>query len=309
MRAMAPVLVFVLLCSPGLALAQQGEEVGVLENYSPLELTLGGVGVAGAIMFIGWGSDIFGNPRPGMGPPDTESVDWRFSHWANPTPDPRTKWLGGVPDLAGYVAPALTVGLYAAGTIGSALGDDFVLGDQKHELIAFTEAFAWSMVTVNALKLLVGRTRPFAVRPDIDPALIEEDEDEQFISFPSGHSASAAATTVFLALDLGDHLATNVLKDAHPAVQFSVGRVLPLVAAGGLTWTVMYGRIRDQRHWLSDTLTGAMIGAGFSTLVYTMHFGPGGQPRRNIARPEPGSASLMPVVGPAGAELRYGFTW
>ena len=286
-------LVVSLACvaAPSYALAQETQEdprdVKVLENYSPLELTTAGVGTVGALVLIGWGSDIFGHPAPGMGPPSEESVDWRFTHWVNPTPDPEKQWLGGVPDLGGYILPAGTLAFYATGSIGNAVNPNFALGSQTHELIAFTESFAWTMVAVNGLKLMVGRTRPFAVRDDIDSEAVGEDEKEQYLSFPSGHSASAAATAFFIFHDLSDHLVHRTFADSHPALRYGVGYALPLAGALGATGTVMYSRIKDQRHWLSDTLVGAFIGGSLATVFYTMHFDEEGNPRRRRALSSP----------------------
>lgn len=309
---------FVMTAAPS-AFAQQEtlpEDVPLRENFSPTQMTIVGAGFAGAVFFQFFGSDVFGHPSPGMGPPAEDSVDWRYTHHVNPNPDPSKKWLGGVPDLGGYFLPAGAMSFYLTGTIGAGVSDDFFLSTRKHELMAFTGAFSWSMVTVNALKLIVGRTRPFAVREDVDPDAFGEDEKEQYISFPSGHSASAAATMTFLALDLSDELFHGALADASPAVRYGVGRALPIITGAGVTWMVMYSRIRDQKHWLSDTLTGAMIGAGFSALFYSRHFDHEGNPRRNFPSRE-GAAGIIDAAstgrlylqptpnGPMG--LGYGF--
>ncbi len=189
---------------------------------------------------------------------------------------------------------------------------------KSHELLAFTEAFAWTMIVTNSLKLIVGRARPFTVREDIDTEAVGEPEKEYFLSFPSGHSASAAATSTFLALDLSDHLVHHTLKDSHPALRYGVGYGAPLLGAVGVSWTVMYSRIKDQRHWLSDTLTGAMIGAGFSSLFYVMHFDRQGQPRKRHELDEEVASQddaiiqesyMAPVATPSGPMLSYGFVF
>lgn len=256
------------------------EQPKLLENYSPLELTITGVGVAGAITMLGFGSKIFGDPEPSMGTPSTESVDWRFSHWLNPDPDPKGQFLGGAPDYAGYAMPVIALGFYGLGAVGNLFSDDFFMEDRKHELVAFTETVAWTMIAVNALKLMVGRPRPFTVRPDVDKSQYKEGSKEYNLSFPSGHSASAAMTMTFVFLDASDYLVREVFADSSAPVQVLVGRVLPATVAAGVTWTVMYSRVKDQRHWLSDTITGALIGSTVSALFYTMHFDTLGNPRR-----------------------------
>lgn len=311
------------LLAPASAWAQSGEvdaapsEVRLLENYSPFDLTMTSVAAAGTIFILaGGGEHVFGSPHPGMGPPTEQSVDWRFTHWANPTPDPTRQWLGGVPDYGGYAMPALAMGFYATGALGHAANDGFFLRDQKHEAVAFAGALGWTMLTVNTLKFMVGRTRPLAVRGDVDAEAFGVHEGELNLSFPSGHSASAAVTSTFLFLDLSDYLVHEVFADSHPALRHGVGWALPLAGAAGLTWTVMYSRIKDQRHWLSDTLTGALIGSGFATIFYVMHFDDTGQPRRRrqLAEDTASDASAlitssylapMPGAGPMG--LSYGF--
>lgn len=294
------------------------ERITIRENFSPFELGTIGLGTAGAIFLIGFGEDVFGHPIPSLGPPDPQSVDWRFTHWANEKPDPIKQWIGGAPDKAGYVLPFAALGFYATGSIGQAINPDFPLSNKNHELLAFTEAFSWTMFVTNALKLMVGRARPFTVREDLDAEAFGEPEKEYFLSFPSGHSASAASTTTFLALDLSAHLVHHTLRDSHPILRYGVGYGVPLLGAASISGTVMFSRIRDQRHWLSDTLTGAMIGAGFSTIFYTMHFDHEGNPRQRHEvskddgeeRAQAGTIQqsvVTPIATPSGPMLQYGF--
>ncbi len=318
-KAMLMTLISVQVMSVSTGYAQSpdvaAEPVKIRENFSPFELGTIGVGTAGAVFLIGFGEHVFGHPNPSMGPPSPESVDWRFTHWANSAPDPVKQWLGGVPDTAGYVLPVAALGFYATGSIGSAFRDDFVIGSKNHEMLAFTEAFAWTMFTTNALKLMVGRARPFTVREDLDAGSFGEDEKEYFLSFPSGHSASAAATSTFLALDLSDHLVHHTFAESHPALRYGLGYGLPLLGAVTVSGTVMFSRIKDQRHWLSDTLTGAMIGAGMSTIFYVMHFDEKGDPRRRHDIEQESATSeeviqqsyMVPSVTSSGPVLQYGF--
>lgn len=302
------------------ALAQQDEpQPALLENYSPLELTMTGVGVAGTITLLGFGSKIFGDPMPSMGAPDPDSVDWRFSHWLNPNPDAKSQFLGGAPDYAGYAMPVIALGFYGLGTVGNLISDDFFMADRKHELVAFTETVAWTMIATNALKLMVGRPRPFTVRPDTDKTQYKEDSKEYNLSYPSGHSASAAMTMTFVFLDASDYLVREVFADSSTVVKVGVGRVLPALAAAGVTWTVMYSRIKDQRHWLSDTLTGAFIGSSFAALFYTMHFDELGRARRRHKLNDDNattsttilqSQALSPSMGLGGSlGLNYSFVF
>ena len=311
------VLMLLAWASPALAQGaspQAQAQPALLENYSPAELTLTGVSAAGTIVLLAFGSTIFGDPVPSMGAPDPQSVDWRFSHWLNPDPDPKSQFLGGVPDYAGYAMPALALGFYALGTVGNLVSDDFFMEDRKHELVAFTESITWTMISINALKLMVGRPRPFTVRPDVDKTQYKEGSKEYNLSFPSGHSASAAATMTFVFLDASDYLVREVFADSHGAVKLTVGRVLPALVAAGATWTVMYSRVKDQRHWLSDTLTGALIGSSLSALFYTMHFDELGRARRRhkveadtSTSMSVTSATLSPALGAGQWGMSYSF--
>lgn len=312
-------LVLCAFCMPTLALAQSNpsdpspDEARFAENFSPFELSLTGGALVGSVGLILFGEDLFGAPSPGMGTPDPNSVDWRVAHWANKNPKPDEQWLGGIPDYGGYALPGLALGYYGLSTIGNALSDDFFMRDHKHHMTAYAGALGWTMLTTNILKLMVGRQRPYTVRPDVNINDYDEPEKEQVISFPSGHSAATAVTMTFLALNLSDYLVREQLNDQNSFVQLSVGRLLPAALAAGVTWTVMYSRIKDQRHWLSDTLVGAGIGAGFAGLFYVMHFDEDGRPRKRIEKDEGGGLlsgitrpNVMPTFGQANG-LSMGF--
>jgi membrane-associated phospholipid phosphatase len=90
----------------------------------------------------------------------------------------------------------------------------------------------------NALKVVAGRGRP-------DNPFLDEDPDDFGLfsgraSWPSGHTSMAFA----FATALGDEL-------HHPVARYGL-----LAAATAVGWS----RINDNRHWLSDTFFGAMLG-------------------------------------------------
>lgn len=97
-------------------------------------------------------------------------------------------------------------------------------------------AFVASAGLVQLVKKALGRNRP-------QDLLIASD----FGSFPSGHTANAATLAV-------------VLWFLFPALS---------VAIGGVIWTVAMGFSRTvlSVHWFSDTVGGALIGAGTAFLV------------------------------------------
>ena len=253
----------------------------VQESFGVGELTLTGGAILGLGVLSMWGGKWIGPNAASMGRPLEGSTDLRFSRWANPDFDPQTQWLGGVPDLGGYLAPALGLGYYIGGSLIG--GKSGYYGAYRHEAIAFTEALSWSMLTTVLLKRLVGRERPYVARGhwgEIDASAVKMNHSEQLLSFPSGHSTAIAATTFFMAADLSDALITGPLRESTSWNRALIGRVIPYVGASTLSWIVMYSRIKDQRHWLSDTLVGTAIGGISALLSYHLHFDRHGQPYR-----------------------------
>ena len=103
---------------------------------------------------------------------------------------------------------------------------------------AWAVAEALTPLTVNSIKLVVDRERPAIAR--VDPF---------GTSFPSGHTAYAGATTVALVLLAAD-------GDPPPAWLWATAAV----GTAGMVWSRTY----LQAHWLSDAVTGALIGVGVS---------------------------------------------
>ncbi|GAA5147730.1 hypothetical protein GCM10025768_08380 [Microbacterium pseudoresistens] len=103
-------------------------------------------------------------------------------------------------------------------------------------------AFIASALAVQVLKHLLGRERPIDL-------LVASD----FGSFPSGHTANAATIGVVLCLILP--------------------RVLGVAVA--LAWTVLMALSRTvlSVHWLSDTVGGALLGAGVGLIVVALCLG------------------------------------
>ena len=248
-------------------------------TFSAGELTLSGLSAVGLLTLSLFGEEWIGPAAPGMGPPSEGSTDLRVSRWSAPRFDPSAQWLGGAPDLMGYAAPALAITYYAGGVALSQLAG--VGAARPHEAIAFSQGLSWAMFGTTLLKHLIGRERPYVVRAqrgEFPLDLVEMSASERLLSFPSGHSTAIAATSFFVAADLSDALVTGPLRGAHPVSRALVGRALPYVGAALASWLVMYSRIRDQRHWLSDTLTGATLGALSALLSYHMHFDARGEP-------------------------------
>ena len=99
------------------------------------------------------------------------------------------------------------------------------------------------LVLVNLIKAIVDRARP-----DINQLA-----EFSAASFPSGHTANAAATFATLALLVGRRRAP-------------LTRVVLAAAAAGLTALVACTRVLLGVHWTTDVLAGASLGWGWAAL-------------------------------------------
>ncbi len=185
------------------------------------------------------------------------SIDRRGDAWArrasvqsNGTLDA----LSHVGDATGSYG-AVVVGP-AAWLLGRARGDSgtAVLG------LRTTEAVFVSGVAITAIKLLAGRTRPYA-SADNSPThwdLFGGFGGDSARSFASGHSAVAAAAAVTLAAEWRRQGAQG-WKTAGPPLAYALAS---LTAAS---------RVRDRQHWMSDVVTGAAVGMASGLIVRRWH--------------------------------------
>lgn len=130
----------------------------------------------------------------------------------------------------------------------------------------FLTASAVSAGTVQVLKAVFGRVRP-------EEMLVISDHG----SFPSGHTANAATLAVVAVI-------------LFPRVW---------VAVAGFCWVSIMGFSRTQvhAHWLTDTVGGAIIGAGVALLIAAAYglplqrerarHAPPGRPWRAVGMPQP----------------------
>lgn len=128
------------------------------------------------------------------------------------------------------------------------------------------EAFLVAEVTTGALKIAVGRSRPFSSSdPDhLEPLSFDSDR----YSFPSGHTSHAFAIATAV---------SDELKDTAPWVPFVA---YPLAA-----WTATT-RVREGKHWATDVVAGAAVGILSARWVGRSHDrGANQQPRRLSIRP------------------------
>lgn len=138
-----------------------------------------------------------------------------------------------------YIAPASVI-LYTAG-----------LFTRENELRItgrmILQSLAYSGLLVGTVKFITGRSRPYMTNNQFDFKWFEVNND--FLSFPSGHSAIAFSITSVLAERIDTWWARAIL---YP------------MAAG-----TAYSRIYDNEHWLSDVIIGSL--AGFSAGYFVVH--------------------------------------
>lgn len=161
--------------------------------------------------------------------------------------------------VAGYGNPYGSPGVLALSAVmyGSGLLT-------KRPMIAATglrglEAIAVSGLVTATIKGLAGRKRP-AISPD-DPGsfawLRGMREGGDYQAVPSGHTTAAFAFATAAHLEV---------KRRAPRHARWVG-----FAVYGSALTTAYGRMHDDRHWLSDVVTGAGIGSVTAAAIHRWH--------------------------------------
>ena len=142
---------------------------------------------------------------------------------------------------------------YYVGVSLGIVGVGLVTGDDGIRRAGYrvTASLGTSAVVGQVLKVVIGRSRPNAGRGAFDFHPFTSPVDSNGVSsgkaLPSGHAAAAFA------------IATSLADDIHsPVVD-----VLLYTAATGTAWS----RINDDRHWLSDTALGAVLGISSAKLV------------------------------------------
>jgi len=147
--------------------------------------------------------------------------------------------------------------------------------------VMYAETVLLNNGIVQLLKGVTDRTRPFAYNDDPDIPEEKKSETTTRRAFPSGHTANAFAAAVFL---------SSTYAKLHPQ---SSSRTW--VWAGSLTaaTAVGYFRYRAGKHFPTDIITGAVIGASFGYLIPKLH--------------ETGVVYVVPSEGGAavGAVLRF----
>jgi membrane-associated phospholipid phosphatase len=152
-----------------------------------------------------------------------------------------------ISNLTGYaLTPLGAAGLLLIASRGAA--DHWLVFSD--DMIAVTEAAAYSQLVVQAVKFSVGRQRPYAHYHSPAYPTVSNDDN---LSFLSGHSA----LTFSIATAAG-----TVAQRRHYALAPAIW------ATGlGLAATTAYLRLAGDKHYLSDVFAGGALGAAAGVFV------------------------------------------
>jgi membrane-associated phospholipid phosphatase len=177
--------------------------------------------------------------RPGLGL-ENSSADL-YSYWTQ-----NTSGILAVSVPIAYDLSLAATGALAAPAAFAAAGSDFMI---------FVQTWFWNGAATEATRLVVQRPRPYVYSDSIRaPAL--KDDPQNYTSFYSGHTSFAASSCVCLFLLLLGRGAPRPLL------------FLSALTGEALVISTAAFRVLAGRHFLSDTLTGALMGTATALLVY-----------------------------------------
>ena len=160
------------------------------------------------------------------------------------TVDIDEEWMEEVLELRGPVGEAISLlfdflggGWFAILVVPIGVGVAFVFAHRPWSALDFVLASAVAAVLCQLLKALFGRARPEEILLPLDNG-----------SFPSGHTTNAAVVAVSLGLLLN--------------------RVWVWVVGMLYIFLMALSRTYLGAHWLTDTIGGALLGAGVALLVW-----------------------------------------
>lgn len=125
----------------------------------------------------------------------------------------------------------LATGLYTGGLV---FGGDEI----REKGRTLTEAMVYATLATQSIKMMAGRSRPYTEQGPYDWGHSSWADDRHF-SFPSGHTMAAFTVSTVMAEGTG-----------------WAGHTFWYGLAGITAWA----RITSNKHWFSDTVTGAWIG-------------------------------------------------
>lgn len=183
-------------------------------------------------------------------------------------------------DLDGEIVPSYALGLLALLLPGATFCVfEFALLRAPRRFFATLSAFflgicesaGITLVLTNALKLIVGRPRPFFKKVCVsiaDPATGICSGEARAVSdarksFPSGHSSLAFAVFVYLALYMGARM-----HIAAPDTRFKSAKLTALSMPVFIASLVAVSRIIDNHHNYSDIIAGSALGAAIAVAIW-----------------------------------------
>ena len=172
--------------------------------------------------------------------------------------------------------------------LGLLVGQGGLVEANDRRLLLYGETVAVSLFLNSVTKYLVGRPRPYVYSDD--PRLekyAESQGKDSHLSFYSGH-----ASTTFAASVAGSYLYSQVATDAKSRAAVWGFELILAGATADL-------RTRAGKHFYSDVIVGAVVGAAVGFLVPRLHGGPSYDPSVG----EWIVIGTAPVVGVAIAQL------
>lgn len=121
--------------------------------------------------------------------------------------------------------------------------------------VMYAEAFLLTFGTKDLLKALVSRYRPYFYLGSVPIG----EEEEYFLSFPSGHSSFAFLGATFL---------SYTFSLEYPESEWKVPII---IASYSLASLIGAGRLASGNHFLTDVISGAAIGSFWGWFVPFMH--------------------------------------
>lgn len=159
-----------------------------------------------------------------------------------------------ISDVTGFVL--MPLGALGLGTLAAA--HDHVVGNVPEDALLVAEATVVAEDVTQLTKLLVGRERPFVHALPLEEKPLTPFPSGNNVSFFSGHASEA------FALAAASGTISEMRGYRWAAVTWSVG--------GAIATTTAYLRIAADRHWLTDVLVGAVVGAGIGfAMPYVFH--------------------------------------
>ncbi|UCD24099.1 MAG: phosphatase PAP2 family protein [Gemmatimonadota bacterium] len=253
------------LVTPGQVAAQSANPYE-LSKYREWSLSIAGAGLLAA------GLVVQGNQEPltqdeieELDPNDVNSFDRSATE----------EWSTGADMASDLLVLTLIASPAVMAVAESQSGGRLTLG------VMYAETILLNNGVVQLLKGVTERTRPFAYNDDPEIPQEKKEQTNTRRSFPSGHTANAFAAAVFLG---------STYSKLHPE-----SSARKWIWAGSLTaaTAVGYFRYKAGKHFPTDIITGAAIGAAFGYIVPKLH--------------ETGVVYVSPVEGGAalGTVLRF----